>query len=620
MPLSIRTSGGMAYVVKCLKIAPPLLMYILMLVDSALTSLCYRRLCVKLDNSPQAEECAVKPRRQSPALPLSLLAAVIVGCSSDGPGSRRPRTLNSDPGIRQRLRDKCDHDDADSTITHTVSFDGCTDYDYPALAQYGIDMADPVGVDTPQGDSRWQMFNSNAANAPTMPGIARHPTSTQVVIELSPGADEVLFHYSRLQGERAKWNGQTVQVDSMMVYALYQPTSGSIGTVEDQRKLYSNVPSTTPPWSVWDSVVLRRYTKQIDLVFFDGDLAIDNVSITRKPLKCLSALRGREGRCYVSPGPTWTVAEWKFEPTDSLLPEVVEVASDTMWKGIAATPGVVTVKLLSATGVIEFRADWHVTARSSRWQQNWSYTQSVHETVDPTEYLYESSAAVIGRNCPEEYPTYAVCAGQGWGRVMPSLRVSTDSGFRVKKVADGPNEGYWFVDTTLYRMRRTGNAQATFRRNFAGTHPVPPANITSKCKKALGLKGNVQVAFANVHIFNTDCSPNGPDMGAMVAGILGHEGFGANGGDGHEGLARIEGGYPHNDPHAAIEAIVSADSAALRQQALNLVLDIDDRITSFSADNSPSGGPQGNYQYSGPVYYWSVNQNQWVSKMEVFSQ
>lgn len=111
MPLSIRTSGGMAYVVKCLKIAPPLLMYILMLVDSALTSLCYRRLCVKLDNSPQAEECAVKPRRQSPALPLSLLAAVIVGCSSDGPGSRRPRTLNSDPGIRQRLRDKCDHDD-----------------------------------------------------------------------------------------------------------------------------------------------------------------------------------------------------------------------------------------------------------------------------------------------------------------------------------------------------------------------------------------------------------------------------------------------------------------------------------------------------------------------------
>lgn len=508
----------------------------------------------------------------------------------------------------------------DSTITHTVSFDGCTDNDYPALAQYGIDMADPVGVDTPQGDARWQMFNSSAANAPSMPGIARHPTSTQVVIELSPGADEVSFHYSRLKGQRAKWNGQTVEVDSMMVYALYQPTSGSFGTVEDQRKLFSNVPSTSPPWSVWAPVVLRRYTKQIDLVFFDGNLAIDDLSITRKPLKCVSALRGQDGRCYVSPGPTWTVAEWRFEPADSLLPDVTEVTSDTVWRGTAAASGTVTVKLLSQTGVIEFRADLNVTARPSRWQQNWSYTQGVHETVDPAEHFYESSAAVIGRNCPEEYPTYSVCAGQGWGRVMPALQISTDSGFRAKKVVAGPNQGYWLVDTTLYRMRRTGNAQATYRRNFAGTHPVPPANITSKCKKALGLKGNVQVAFANVHILNTDCSPNGPDMGAMVAGILGHEGFGANGGDGHEGLARIVAGYPQNDPHAAIEALVLADSASLHQRVVALVDDIDRRITEFARDGSPWGGPQGNYQYTGPVYYWSTTQNQWVSRTEVFSQ
>lgn len=71
------------------------------------------------------------------------------------------------------------------------------------------------------------------------------------------------------------------------------------------------------------------------------------------------------------------------------------------------------------------------------------------------------------------------------------LRVSTDSGFRVKKVSDGPNKGYWIVDTTLYRMRRTVNAQATYRRDFASTHPVPPANVTPTCKKALGLKGKV---------------------------------------------------------------------------------------------------------------------------------
>jgi hypothetical protein len=130
-------------------------------------------------------------------------------------------------------------------------------------------------------------------------------------------------------------------------------------------------------------------------------------------------------------------------------------------------------------------------------------------------------------------------------------------------------------------------------------HPVTGAMLTKACKQGLGLKPTATSASANMYQANQYCgepAAPGTDMAVFVAAVWGHEGFGYNGGVGHETLGRAAASEPQNDPYKAIERFVYTDSVALANEVERVVVQINDDITLKAADsNSVNGGPKGNY-------------------------
>jgi hypothetical protein len=88
-------------------------------------------------------------------------------------------------------------------------------------------------------------------------------------------------------------------------------------------------------------------------------------------------------------------------------------------------------------------------------------------------------------------------------------------------------------------------------------------------------------------------------MTAFVDAVWGHEGFGYNGGQGHESLARTAAAEPQNDPYTAIEPLVFADSASLESVVASKVVPIAVDITQRSDNPNPTG----NYP-AGPIWFW----------------
>jgi hypothetical protein len=99
-------------------------------------------------------------------------------------------------------------------------------------------------------------------------------------------------------------------------------------------------------------------------------------------------------------------------------------------------------------------------------------------------------------------------------------------------------------------------------------------------------------------------------MAVFVPALWGHEGFGYNGGVGHE-TPRAAASEPQNDPYAAIERLVYTDSVEMANRVLQLIVPINNDITVRSDDsNAVNGGPHGNY--TTPLnrsweYYWETD-------------
>jgi len=143
----------------------------------------------------------------------------------------------------------------DTTETVLTTFEVPVTSCYPNLVAWGIDMVDPMGVDTPQGDGFFRINGLDGANLPsgTHMAFGGNYTPPQVMIEIDPPALSVAFHYSRLTPDGAYWGGW-VYTDSMMAYAASRTPGTIYYTVYDSRTLYSNVPSNVPPFSVWTPV------------------------------------------------------------------------------------------------------------------------------------------------------------------------------------------------------------------------------------------------------------------------------------------------------------------------------------------------------------------------------
>jgi hypothetical protein len=512
----------------------------------------------------------------------------------------------------------------------------------PNLVQWGIDMADPVGVDTPQGNGFFRIESESriAVNMPSPPYAAHgaNYTPPQVMIEFDPPVRSVEFYYSRLANARAIWRGQIVGADSMQVEAVSRTPGTTSYQTWARKVLYSNVAHTTIPYDTWTYAKLATTSgDKIQWLWFDGTLMIDDLKITRTPLTCTPAIvqRGQQVRCVFTSSASWNVTSWEMTPdgsgglaaaqartsgteelalsatTASSLPPVQETTSAKEWSGIAAVSGTVRVYVTDGAMSRSWQTHITVTDRPSQWEASWDYDEGTDQPLPDEEHILTSR--FIGLNCPQQFPTEDDCLETERSRLQPDPHLEPNAGYTPFPIPTGPYMTYWIVTNIRYNMKRIANVHPGLLLTQSRKHPVTGAMLTKACKQGLGLKPNATSATANMYQVNLYCGEpgfTGADMDRLVAGAWGHEGFGytPSGGVGHEKLAQAAGREEQNNPYKLIETLVSTDRTALESAIAPIVERIGDEITLKAAENNPiNGGPKNNYTTPasrGWHYYW----------------
>ncbi len=513
-------------------------------------------------------------------LVLVAVTASLLGCHDEGPtgAGRDPELVVRGYDDQAGCIPEVVTAFTDSTQEILVPFTTTESVCYPNLVEWGIDMADPIGVDTPQGNGFFQIKSgSGLGNLPSPPNAAfgAYYTPSQVMIEFDPPVQSVQFYYSRLEGERARWGGQWVEADSMLVRAMSRYPGTTFYQTYDLEILYSNVPRATPPWDVWTLVTLTAPGDKIEWLWFDGSLVIDDLRIVRRPLTCSSPVtRGGTVECRVSAGDA-TVSGWRFTPADTSVPTVEDSSSSSTWRGTAVTPGSVTVTLSDGIAPRSFISGFSVSDRSSPWSSRQVYAETTQPLVPDVEPDID---VTLGRNC-----NVTGCADPM--RILPSPFTQSSEGSIAARVDSGPNRGYWYVESSHWRMDRIGAINPAILSTSSRIHPLP-GDTPKSCKKKLGFGAN-DPAAANFFEYNDKCK--GLDMDAFVAAVWGHEGFGYNGGRGHESLARDAAAKPGRDPYKAVERLVTADSIGLMALVRSNVIPIGTLITLEADDASDTG-------------------------------
>jgi hypothetical protein len=595
---------------------------------------------------------AWKAARLEVLLPAAGLAILLYAGCVEG----RPTDVPDDPS--EVVRGYSDHraclstevitSSSETTDTVLVTFNSVLAPEatscYPNLVPWGIDVADPAGVDTPQGNGYARIETAYPiANMPSPPHavIGGLYTPPEFMIEFDPPVRTVQFYYSRTPRSRAIWPGDIgagVETDSTLVQATSRHPGTFIYDLYDSETLYTN--SSAGAWDGWDSVKLTSFSgDKIQWLKVYGWIAMDNLKVTRQPLTCTPAFvqRGQQVSCAVTLATGWGVTSWEFIPdgsegaaaaagltrspgTEELvlsaqassLPPVQESSSSKVWSGIAAVSGTVRVNTSNGGSLRTYQGRFTVTNRVIDWKSKWSYRQGPEQTVADAEV--PSSGGAFGRNCPEQFAEEANCIGQERSRLQPDPVLQPGAGYTSAMIPSGPNKGYWYVFSILYDMKRVGNVHPGMLVTSPRKHPVPSSALTRDCKRGLGVPQKATAADANMNQFNQFCAPAnflGTDMTIFVPAIMGHEGFGYNGGVGHETLGRQAASEPQNDPYKAIENLVFPDPIALADEVNVRVRPIGEDITLKARDgNAINGGPKGNYDPAAfpnrEMWFWEV--------------
>jgi hypothetical protein len=177
--------------------------------------------------------------------------------------------------------------------------------------------------------------------------------------------------------------------------------------------------------------------------------------------------------------------------------------------------------------------------RFSLWSSMRSYRQGpepLAPDVDP------GLNVVLGRNCPE----ILLCVPTLW--VQPDPQQKRGQRYTVARIPSGPNKGFWYVAAASWNMKRIGNINPAVLPKSQRTHLLPK-KTPKQCRQALGFATNSAVS-ANFNQFNDKCK--GISMTDFVNAVWGHEGFGYNGGKGHQSLGETAAAEPQNAPRQSL--------------------------------------------------------------------
>ena len=321
--------------------------------------------------------------------------------------------------------------------------------------------------------------------------------------------------------------------------------------------------------------------------------------------------RGQQVTCTASLPASTTVTGWEFVPDSVHFLDVQETSTSREWWGIAATGGVVKAHVNDGTtgraDTLETR--FTVTNRRSQWRDNWDYRPG--QSILDGEVT--SSTPYVGINCPQQFPDPLHCFlnSPDWVQPDPGL----EPGYTPTEIPSGPNQSYWLPTDIRYNMKRAGSVHPGILSTSTYKHPVAREMLSKTCKAGLGVKNGTS-AVANMNQATQYCGlPGFPgyDMNAFVAGVRAHEGYGSNGGVGHQKLAEDAAGLedaagrPVSDPYIAIEELVFPHSTGLAEAVELLVGGIADFIHWWQSDtNSVNLGPRGSWAPTPGryIYFW----------------
>lgn len=464
----------------------------------------------------------------------------------------------------------------------------------PNLVEWGIDLSDPMAVDTPQGNGYFAVSDGfAAANMPSPPNVAYGAfySAPQVMIEFDPPVRKVEFYYSRLRGQSAIWpgapGGPIYASDSMMVWAV----SRFPGTLSywywDSEKIWSNVPSFSPPWSVWTAVTLQTGGGDgIQWLWFDGSIVIDDLKITRAKQDSTfhivttgcptTVTRASTMTCTATWAPSNIPAseilfEWHFQgdsvrvfPAANATPYHPPPPVDSAGQGLASWTG----KLVLG-GRVTLQATWQgdldrdstnvaIIARTAGFGN--LPVRLKPDTVDLATNL--GTWLVLQGDLTVE-PIELGIVAENFDSAL-GTSAFRDAIFRRPKLAQvplGPNRGYWFVDSAQVELLRririrtwvTGRTQALFSYS-----PVPGLLTNRGILNAKRKSGNKRQY---------------PDSLELLAGLWGHEGFGRGSGKGHQGRFQVAAASLPTCGKAPtiLERVVGPDSAETRRMTNEVI-------------------------------------------------
>lgn len=539
------------------------------------------------------------------AFHLTLMAAIVIVACSDDP--LEPVPASDDPHqpseVVRSWPDGCVPDATttfeDSVEIITINFNTSIDTGCVIDASpYGVDMADPTGVDTPQGTSYWTTNATwNFQNLPSSPHAAIGINNIfQNFIEIDPPARSVKFHYAT-DVAYARWGGDLQEdPDSMWVGAgARQPGTVSY-TWWDNAILYANIDDLGPGTiDTWDTVTLNAPWDAINIVWFEGNLAIDDLEIIRSAppgVVCDSVVRGSSSTCTITRDVD-SVLEWTFraplpyrlfDQSDSVI--ITNSTTGSTWSGKVVLSGEVSARVTMNGGgdTATLVGALAVTDRSSsdwRWDESdWLWTDSTSNTQCDYEPFYlpinpsipNAGRLAVNRPTPD-------CTGLVLSSVAPYE--SPDTAFTIGDVQEGPNEGLHYVTSAGYYMDHTAEMNPFLASASSSRLTLSDRQDVKRCQDQPDFPENEPVV-ANFWEYNEICRQFG--LSDFYTAIWKHEGFGtqdstsAASANGHQARRWIGARQPENDPNRQLEQIVNPDSAFLWAVTLDSIDKIDDRL------------------------------------------